>query len=164
MIPAWLSLVREPFSSSKLDFVSVDARRMSDTRNYEMLTSPAAVFSPGAKTPDLLVTNMESSSRAFSPSNQVDYFGKEARYQSPDYSFSSPKPPARSASAATRTESRVTFGREWDPSSTYAPGRFSPASNRTSPGPGRSSPIAGRTESRNGNFTPTTRHDRLGAF
>ena len=132
MVLAWVDIFRRPFDSSKHDFVSADARQISDPRTYEMLTSPPqAVFSPEKKTPDPLIRHVGSDPRAFSPSSQTDYFGGEAKYYSPSFSFSSPYPPCRSASAATRTESRRGIGIEWDPSSTYAPSSFNPAPHRT---------------------------------
>ena len=103
MVQGWIELVQRPFRNSH-DFVSVDARRLSDPRNYEMLTSPPkAAFLP--KSFDDLSTSPDvehHSPRVWSPQPQQSngYFGKEATYRSPSLSFSTPKPPSRSGSDA----------------------------------------------------------------
>ncbi|MCJ1436181.1 hypothetical protein MMC27_005559 [Xylographa pallens] len=103
MVQGWIELIQRPFRNSH-DFVSVDARRLSDPRNYEMLTSPPkAAYLP--KSFDDLSTSPDvenHSPRVWSPQPQQSngYFGKEAAYRSPSLSFSTPKPPSRSGSDA----------------------------------------------------------------
>ena len=43
MFSAWITLIRRP-RGPKLEFVSRDAHRLSDPRNYEMLTSPPQAY------------------------------------------------------------------------------------------------------------------------
>ncbi|MCJ1322796.1 hypothetical protein MMC15_008146 [Xylographa vitiligo] len=101
MAQGWIEAIQRPFRNSH-DFVSVDARRLSDPRNYEMLTSPPkAAYLP--KSFDDLSTSPDvdhHSPRVWSPQPQQNngYFGKEATYRSPSLSFSTPKPPSRSGS------------------------------------------------------------------
>ena len=103
MAQGWIEAIQRPFRNSH-DFVSVDARRLSDPRNYEMLTSPPkAAYLP--KSFDDLSTSPgvdQLSPRVWSPQPQQNsgYFGKEATYRSPSLSFSTPKPPSRSGSDA----------------------------------------------------------------
>ncbi|KAL9045848.1 MAG: hypothetical protein Q9214_001181 [Letrouitia sp. 1 TL-2023] len=117
MVPAWISLVRKRFSRSH-DFVSVDARRLSNQpRQYEMITSPPQT-AYNAKSPNTFVTSPSidgDTIAALSPSSQQkDYFFSappEAKYTSPTLSFSTPRPP----SSSSRLQ-----GREWDPACTHA--------------------------------------------
>ncbi|MCJ1391693.1 hypothetical protein MMC18_004558 [Xylographa bjoerkii] len=103
MVQGWIEAIQRPFRHSH-DFVSVDARRLSDPRNYEMLTSPPqAAYLP--KSFDDFSTSPEvehQSPRDWSPQPQQNngHFGKEASYRSPSLSFSTPKPPSRSGSDA----------------------------------------------------------------
>ncbi|MCJ1396985.1 hypothetical protein MMC11_000177 [Xylographa trunciseda] len=103
MVQGWSEAIQRPFKHSH-DFVSVDARRLSDPRNYEMLTSPPqAAYLP--KSFDDLSTSPRvehHSPRDWSPQPQQNngYFGKEATYRSPSLSFSGPKPPSRAGSDA----------------------------------------------------------------
>lgn len=108
MIPAWIELIRRPFKRTN-EFVSRDARRISDPRNYEMLTSPPQAYRP--KTPDDLKQGPEVDIRSpvtslnysiTSQKDEWDSFEKEAVYRSPPTSFSKPIPPSRSGSGAER--------------------------------------------------------------
>ena len=102
MILSWIDLFRKQLNRSH-EFVSRDARRLSDPRNYEMLTSPPQSYQP--KSADDFVTSPDADIRSpesFSISNQKeDYFGTDATYVTPSRSFSRPKPPERSASGAS---------------------------------------------------------------
>lgn len=121
MVQGWFEAIQRPFRHSH-DFVSVDARRLSDPRNYEMLTSPPqAAYLP--KSFDDLSTSPEKghhSPRDWSPQPQQNsgYFGKEATYRSPSLSFSTPKPPSRPGSDARigspqgRSQVAPTWGRQ----------------------------------------------------
>ena len=111
MFPAWFELIRRPFIKSH-DFVSVDARRFSaNPKNYEMITSPPVRAMDTPRVPDSAVVSPGNDSiSTFSPSSQVDYFGKEAKYTSPTFSFSTPRPPSAGRG----------YGREWDPERTHA--------------------------------------------
>ena len=108
MIPSWIDLLRKQLDRSH-EFVSRDARRLSDPRNYEMLTSPPQSYQP--KSADDLITSPVAGIRSpesVSISNQKDdYFGVDATYINPSRSFSRPKPPGRSASGASE---RGNFG------------------------------------------------------
>ena len=98
MITGWIDLIKSPFNRSH-EFVSVDARRISDPRRYEMLKSPSqAVYLP--KSVDDLESSPDveqHSPRDFEPTVQRGgYYGREAAWRSPSMSFSSPKPPQMS--------------------------------------------------------------------
>ena len=112
MVQAWLDRLRQPFNRSN-EFVSRDARRISDPRNYEMLTSPQQVYQP--KTPDDIKkgpdVNVRSHRTLSADSQEEDYFGSDATCVSPSISFSQPIPPSRSASAAARCGSLKGQGR-----------------------------------------------------
>lgn len=121
MITGWIE-----FFKTKLfrrhEFVSPDARRLSnDARTYEMLGSASAP-QPGLKMPQAALSSPSNSLATpitpFSPSKSLeagDYFGREARYVNKSLSFSSPRPPSSSGN-----------GREWDPRATHARGRTVP--------------------------------------
>ncbi|MCJ1287359.1 hypothetical protein MMC26_006708 [Xylographa opegraphella] len=119
MVQGWVELIQRPFRNSH-DFVSVDARRLSDPRNYEMLTSPPkAAYLP--KSFDDFSTSPEVedlSPRVWSPQLQQSngYFGKEAAYRSPSLSFSTPKPPSRPGSDARigSPQGRVQMAPTWE--------------------------------------------------
>jgi len=107
MVTGWFEIIKGPFNRSH-DFVSVDARRISDPRNYEMLTSPPRPVHFHKSIDDVESSpDMEQHSpRDWEPALQRDgYFGSEAAYRSPTLSFSTPRPPSRSASGATRSGS-----------------------------------------------------------
>ena len=96
MVTGWVALIHSKFHRSN-DFVSVDARRLSaDPRTYEMLASTPQ---PAIKSPDSLMTTTASPVPAFAPmnkeANEVDYFGREARFAPSRGSFSSPKAPTK---------------------------------------------------------------------
>ena len=109
MVTGWIDLIRRPFNRSH-DFVSVDARRISDPRNYEMLTSPPQplYIQKGFDQPSTSPLSDDHSPQDFFPANPN--FGSEAQYRSPSLSFSHPKPPSRSASDSSRLGS--SHGRE----------------------------------------------------
>lgn len=102
------------------EFVSMDARGNGthSRATYEMYGSNPM------KSPEPLLsaspTDMSSSTfynPQYSPAKEVDQpsgLARDARYRSPALSFSSPRPPS-----ATRQPS---FGRDWDPASTFARG------------------------------------------
>src|SRR5438045_1267015 len=99
MFTAWYNFVLGKIRPNR-EFVSVDAMRAPaprDLRSYEMLDSGGVNPTP-AKTPDVPLTPMSPTAK----NGRVtpDYFGREAKYQNPTYSFSSPKPPQ---------------GRQWSP-------------------------------------------------
>ena len=140
MIPAWFSLIRRPFVGPP-DFVSVDARRLSanpqpyselhsppqptfDPRTYEMLSSPPKpTFSPVIQAPEgqLVNTPGNEADAAFSSPSQpkTDYFGREAKYHSPTFSFSNPRPPTTSGGGQAQGQGQRI---EWDRRTTHARG------------------------------------------
>jgi hypothetical protein len=108
MFTGWYELIRSKISKGPNEFVSADVHIFKDpggTGTYEMLSrertakSPEPVISP--------ITPLSFAAMTKSGRETPDYFGREARYKSPSRSFSAPKPP-------------VGYGRDWDPSSTYA--------------------------------------------
>lgn len=132
MISAWIELVRRPFKRSS-EFVSRDARRLSDPRNYEMLTSPPQVYRPKSsddvkKSPEIDIRSPGTSSNYSirSQKDEWESFGKEAVYLNPANSFSKPKPPSRSASGAT-TRGAPTVTRDRSDSSLGMIGRSNPS-------------------------------------
>jgi hypothetical protein len=94
MVTGWFILIESKFRR-KNDFISLDAERpVLDPKSYEMLSSPQN----GIKSPDPLVVASPSPGTIVSPNkkgNDTDYFGRDAKYNSPHLSFSSPKPPTR---------------------------------------------------------------------
>jgi len=112
MIIGWIDLIKTKLIQ-RHEFVSADARRLSnDPRTYEMLSSrnPPSL---NVKSPDRVVVS--PSTTPFSPPSaedqKADYFGKAARaYVSPVQSYSAPRPPS------------VSQNREWDPRATHARG------------------------------------------
>jgi len=111
MFAGWYQLVIGKLRPNR-EFVSVDAARVPnprDLRTYEMLSSSGKNIPP-TKTPDVLLTDISPAAR--NGRGTPDYFGREAKYQNPTHSFSSPKPPQ---------------GRQWSPSATHAP-RMDPLS------------------------------------
>ena len=121
MLFGWINYFRQLFTR-KTDFVSVDARRFSNSpRNYEMITSaPPRTADSTIKAPEPVVTSpppkaeyeglsplaQSPRSRSSQYTNSVDYFGKDfgeytnstfgmdAEYKSPKLSFSTPRPPS----------------------------------------------------------------------
>ncbi|SLM34364.1 GPCR, family 2-like [Lasallia pustulata] len=138
MIPAWYSLLRRPFVGPP-DFVSVDARRLSakprsytglhlnrnqtfDPRTYEMLPSPPKpTFSPTVQEPNTQFTfGREAGAPSSSPPTaNIEYFGREAEYSSPSYSFSNPRPPTTSGGGQAQGQGQRIV---WDPRTTHARG------------------------------------------
>ena len=120
MFTGWWDLLRAPFRSHD-HFVSADARRISDPRNYEMLTSPPHTYhlAKGANGLVAMANKETSMDSPLSPS-QESTFTKDsspvvaAPYERA-YSFSQPRPPiVRSAGKNTTTGGHVTFGGESD--------------------------------------------------
>jgi hypothetical protein len=111
MFSGWVEFFRNKFSKNR-EFVSLDARNLAEqTRNYELkdfedgaVQSPSQVFTP--QPPDIAGYNHFRS-------DTPDYFTKETQreYVSPTLSFSTPRPPSRSATQV-----------DWDPRSTHARG------------------------------------------
>lgn len=146
MLIGWVQFIRK-FFSKKTDFVSVDARRFSNSpKNYEMITSPPSRAGDNViKIPEPVVTSpppkeeydglsplaQSPRSRSSQYTNSVDYFGKditdyedanfgkEAEYKSPKLSFSTPRPPSagRPTSSGNRNSVHRAFLPQRDPSS-----------------------------------------------
>jgi hypothetical protein len=127
MFVGWWELIRRPFLSHD-HFVSVDARRISDPRNYEMLTSPPQTYHMTKAPEGGLVATAKPATLNTIPLNPLnkeflaqtddspsDYFPSSPpparQYENRSMSFSQPRPPTRSNS-----QQRVTFSRE-EPSS-----------------------------------------------
>ena len=113
MVLGWVDLIKRRLTHDH-EFVSADARRLSnDPRTYEMLSSPSSP-QPMLKPPD----NATMSSHSFrkvnfspEPDSKSEYFGDGTMgYLSPVSNFSSPRP------------SHALHGREWDSTTTYARG------------------------------------------
>jgi hypothetical protein len=101
MFTGWYEFVREKVRPNR-EFVSVDAARAPnprDVRSYEMLGK-------NRDTTDVQLTPLSMAAKGGGRSTP-DYFGREAKYQNPTQSFSSPKPPQ---------------GRGWSASDTHAHG------------------------------------------
>jgi hypothetical protein len=99
MLRAWYDLIKSKVRPNR-EFVSVDAARtpvVKDQRSYEMLASNKET----TRSPDAGLTPLTPAAR--SGRGTPDYFGREAKYQNPTLSFSSPKPPHGQ-------------GRQWSPS------------------------------------------------
>ena len=104
MFTGWYELFMRKIRPNR-EFVSVDAAKTPnprDLRSYEMLSSSGKNPMPN-KTPDVLLTPISPAAK--SGRGTPDYFGREAKYQNPTASFSSPKPPQ---------------GRQWSPEDTHA--------------------------------------------
>lgn len=160
MLIGWIDLVRNTFSKRHTDFVSVDARRFSNSpKNYEMITSapPRTANDTTIKAPEPVITSPppkeehQLSPLAQSPrspssqyTNSVDYFdkelavsqnpsyGKEADYKSPKLSFSTPRPPS---AGAPFSRENVNTHRSFSPRTEPFPqqGRDSPSSTYSNP-------------------------------
>ena len=112
MITGWIEILRRPFHRSG-EFLSVDARRMSDPRNYELLTSPPQKFHM-SKGPDGLVTTATTQTpetpvvRNFSP--PPPEFTRTSRAErSASLNFSHPRPPLERTASRNN---RITFSLE----------------------------------------------------
>ena len=113
MVLGWIDLVKRRLVH-RHEFVSADARRLSnDPRTYEMLDSTTTP-QPNLKTPEAVVRSPDPlRSTPYSPDSdsKADYFSRGSKvYLSPVSSFSTPRPPSSSRA------------REWDPTSTHATG------------------------------------------
>src|SRR5579862_6056728 len=106
MVTGWIELFKNKLRLGPKEFVSVDARQPSqDPCTYEMLSS-------GFKSPGSVLTSSpaEPAIERVAPNtgNEALYpFGREAKYDPPARSFSSPRSPVYQA-------------REWDPNSAPA--------------------------------------------
>ena len=134
MFSGWWTIIRAPFRGSRDHFVSYDARRFSDQRNYEMLTSPPQSYHMIKGDTGLVATAKQPLEKDPSPS-QGNRVPPEANYHGTTHSFSQPRPPSRTASQA----GRVTFSREKDPlkpgsqPTTSLAERYQDGSHRTVP-------------------------------
>lgn len=156
MLVGWVYLFRNTFSKRPTDFVSVDARRFSNSpKNYEMITSPPPRTADDTmiKAPEPVVTSpppkedfglsplvQSPPSPSSHYTNSVDYFGKdfadykspnygkEAEYKSPKLSFSTPRPPSAGGPLSREnTNAHGSFSSRIEPFSLR--GRDSSASN-----------------------------------
>ena len=159
MLIGWVKLIRTSSSKRPTDFVSVDARRLSNNpKDYEMITSPPSgnvdtmmkvpepvVTSPPTKAEGEGLSPLAQSPRSSQYTNSVDYFGKdipdyksptfgkEAEYRSPKLSFSTPRPP--SAGGPLSSNAHSSFSPRIEP---FRPqGRESPPNQHSSPQRGR---------------------------
>lgn len=110
MFTGWVQLFKSPFRPGGREFISADASKpySKDPSSYEMLASGRNGDFSMAK-PDVPLTPLSPAAYhapTRSGSQTPDYFGREARYQNPTQSFSSPRPPQ---------------GRDWNPAATQAP-------------------------------------------
>ncbi|KAJ5908071.1 hypothetical protein N7495_000753 [Penicillium taxi] len=116
MFVGWVELFKSKFTNNH-EFISVDAHgRRADSKGFEMLTSQVKSPEPEtymrSPTPSGIVGHTLSTRTTPRPSLDVRTpMVREARYVRPSMSFSAP----RSPSAQARNE--------WDPSSSFAPGR-----------------------------------------
>lgn len=142
MISGWYSLLRRPFVGPP-DFVSVDARRLSakprsyeelhsnpnqtfNSRTYEMLPSPPKpTFSPIIQGPNPQFTPSSEADATSSspPAAHTGYFGTEAKYSTPTYSFSNPRPPITLGGGQAQGPGQRIV---WDPKTTHARGTTTP--------------------------------------
>ena len=185
MLPAWITFLRQSFTHSN-EFVSRDARRLSDPRNYEMLTSPSQAYQPKSAEADIKDTEANTGEdRLYSlTSRNKEFYGSEAAYHSPTQSFSRPRLTSRSVSNSVRPnlnlgQTSLKAGHDHNgftfPSSPRSP--RSPPLSRRAPSPDRinsaqsldriGSPLTvQRTVSRNGSilssyYTPEP-HESIG--
>lgn len=108
MFKGWYELVMGKVKK-ETEFVSVDVNMYKDATTYEMLGRDRD--SKGGKTPEPFSASTPLtplSPAAKSGRTTPDYFGREARYQSPSRSFSTSRPPPRGE------------GYTWDPEATQA--------------------------------------------
>jgi hypothetical protein len=128
MITGWRDLFSSGSSRSKREFVSVDARLddlKKDQRSYEMLSRDTGKTMDDSVTPSVVtpISPTHARSPVGSPFGQdymhmpnndgrrtPDYFGHTARYQQPDRSFSSPRPPQ-----TVTWDARETYARSASP-------------------------------------------------
>jgi hypothetical protein len=109
MFTGWWDLVKSKVKPNR-EFVSADAARSyssKDPRTYEMLGSPGRDRDFALKADMPLTPLSPAAQPTYSKSGREtpDYFGREAKYQNPSHSFSSPRPPPT---------------RDWDPAATNA--------------------------------------------
>lgn len=118
MFTGWIQFARG-FFVKRVEFVSADAReRVPDVRTYEMLsasrqqnkTPDPTIELARSPTPGDYKSNVRWSGTKYDDS--PDTYGPEAKYSSPTFSFSSPRPPSASHTNPPR---------QWDVSSSFAP-------------------------------------------
>ncbi len=108
MFTGWYTTVKGWIKPNR-EFVSADARTFTkDPRSYEVLAS-GGKDANRAKTPDVLLTPLSPAART--GRETPDYFGREAKYQNPKQSFSSPRAPQGSQ-------------RAWNSNATHAPSAY----------------------------------------
>ncbi|KAI9735679.1 MAG: hypothetical protein M1834_001695 [Cirrosporium novae-zelandiae] len=92
MLNGWIEFFKEKFARRQKEFVSVDARRLSnDPRTYEMLTTPMPLMNlnTNVKSSAHLVSDSTDSGKgiSFSPATNSevsnDYFSQDRKYTSP---------------------------------------------------------------------------------
>lgn len=122
MISGWVQLFKSPFRANGQEFISADASKpySKDPRSYEMLACGRNGLSDSKAEVPLTPLSPAAYHQGTRSGNETPqgYFGREARYQNPSHSFSSPKPPN---------------GRDWNPAATQTP---SYGQSPTSPGGG----------------------------
>jgi hypothetical protein len=167
MITGWWDVIRHPSTHTR-DFVSTDARRLSDPRNYEMLTSPPQrVYM--TKGPAGLVTTTSIAQvpgdpvvRDFSPTPPQEMASiARQREPTPSHNFSHPRPLERIAHQTSRVGTSregpaASPLEEWS-YSPYSPGSLSNfgTTNHIS-----STPLHERTHSSIGMESGTSDHGR----
>ena len=146
MVTGWRELFMTVPDRSKREFVSVDARMddlKQETRSYEMLSRDSGKnmmdesVTPSVVTP-ISPTALRSAMRSptsdrnrDSEISQTDgrrtpnYFGHTARYNAPERSFSSPRPPQ-----AAQQQQQQRQGVTWDARDTFADDRNPLGMNR----------------------------------
>ncbi|WEW58838.1 hypothetical protein PRK78_004306 [Emydomyces testavorans] len=120
MLTGWINIIKAKIRPNK-EFVSMDARKKgTQIRAYEMLRADRR---RSLKSPEPLISSIRHSDNSMSTMNFSTYapdtspenLNRDARYNSPPMSFSTPRPPSASRAASSL--------REWDPRSTFAPSR-----------------------------------------
>ena len=122
MTTGWIDLIKTPFKRSRDHFVSVDARRLSETRNYEMLDSlttaklSAQGYIIADKIDDYSNNELSPSSNAFCVSPDIKMTTSEWNSSNPPifqtnvHNFSKPRPSSRSNSGAGITLQQQDLG------------------------------------------------------
>ncbi len=105
MLHGWLELFRTKFGRKKNEFVSADARHLSnDPRTYEMLSGTGTQLN--IRTPDRVLSPNPREGMSPGPDLKQDYLGTARAYVNPVSSYSYPRPPSQQ--------------KDWDPRSTHA--------------------------------------------
>ncbi|EFW13265.1 hypothetical protein D8B26_003994 [Coccidioides posadasii str. Silveira] len=117
MITGWFNWIKEKLRPNK-EFVSMDARVTgTQSRAYEMLSADRQ---QSLKSPEPLLSRARDSDNSIYTMGEPTYtldatadnLAREAKYNSPPLSFSTPRPPSASRGFSPR---------DWDPRSTFAP-------------------------------------------